>query len=197
MDDKTIIENLKKFIHELKNRVNLALFISIIISSAVLIGLIVALVNRKDPVVNDETPTETEYIDYSNPEPDADADGSITTRRFNDAIKKDMQDFIVQMTEYKSNHNGKIPVDEDAWRDFYNDYLKKLTNEFKYENCDFAKGNCPKIDGLTWKDNQMQMIVATHAACYDGAVIESNNSRHFALYLHLKGETNGTYCISG
>lgn len=197
MDDKTIIENLKKFIHELKNRVNLALFISIIISSAVLIGLIVALVNRKDPVVNDETPTETEYIDYSNPEPDADADDSITTRRFNDAIKKDMQDFITQMTEYKLNHNGKIPVDEDAWRDFYNDYLKKLTNEFKYKNCDFAKGNCPKIDGLTWKDNQMQMIVATHAVCYNGTVIESNNSRHFALFLHLKGETNGTYCISG
>ena len=196
MDDKTIIENLKKFLHELKNRVNLALFVSIIIASAVLIGLIVALVNRKEEVANEPEPTETEYIDFSNPEPNADADDSITTRRFNDAMKKDIQTFASKMIDYKSNHSGKLPHDEDAWDDFYTEYLKGLTNEFQYKNCDYAKGNCPKIDTLTWKDNQMQLIVAIHAACYDGSVYESNNSRNFALYLHLKGETNGVYCYS-
>jgi hypothetical protein len=155
MDDETINKNIKAFFGELKNKTNLILFILIF----VFIGLIIAMFvtksihNNKPHVSN--TPTA---IESTNPDDEDWPDDSAKTRVYNNQIMADVSNTTNGISEYQSRNNGMVPTDYDTLKRAYREYIKPLlSRDYKYDICDFAKGNCKTPDKLTWKDDKLTL----------------------------------------
>jgi hypothetical protein len=186
---------------EKKIKLNLetSLIISIVILSITFIGLVIALIirNNKTP---EATPviTTTTTTTYSNVEDDADADDSVTTRQFNSALQKDILTFINTVGQYQSNNRGAIPTTDDEWNSFKRKYLEtEFTNKYSFVYCDHNQGNCTLPTALTWAKDANIIYVALHASCENNSsLVLDSSKRKLSAYTHLKGETNGTYCMN-
>ena len=175
------------------------LIIAIIVLAITFVGLVTALVvkNSSKAPASTETATAKKDEKPSNEEDDPDADDSVTTRQFNSTIKKDMSQFLVYINQYQSNNRGAIPTDDDSWNNFNKNYLEaEFANKYSFVHCDFEKGNCILPSTLTWAANANTIYTATHANCNGENLEYVTGKRKLAVYIHLKGETNGVYCVN-
>lgn len=196
MDDETINKNIKAFFGELKNKTNRILFILIF----VFIGLIIAMFVTKSIHDNKpHVPNTPESVEPTNPDDEDWPDDSAKTRIYNNQIMADVNNTTAGISEYQSRNNGMIPTDYDTLKRAYREYMKPLlSRDYKYDICDFAKGNCKTPDKLTWKDDKLTLYFALHAVCdtETKSLIPSTSARRVAVYTHLRGESNGIYCLN-
>ena len=196
MDDETINKNIKAFFGELKNKTNRILFILIFI----FIGLIIAMFVTKSIHDNKpHVPNTPESVEPTNPDDENWPDDSAKTRMYNNQIMADVNNATAGISEYQSRNNGMIPTDYDTLKRTYREYMKPLlSRDYKYDICDFAKGNCKTPDKLTWKDDKLTLYFALHAVCdtETKSLIPSTSARRVAIYTHLRGESNGIYCLN-
>ena len=175
------------------------LIIAIVILAITFVGLITALIikNNSNTPAKTETTTTKEDEKPNNEEDDPDADDSVTTRQFNSAIKKDISQFLTAINQYQANNRGAIPSDDDSWNNFNRNYLEtEFTNKYSSIHCDFEKGNCVLPNTLTWTANANTIYTASHASCNGESLEYATGKRKLAVYIHLKGDTNGVYCVN-
>ena len=198
MDDETINKNIKAFFGELKNKTNLILFILIF----VFIGLIIAMfvtksIHDSKPHVPDNTGTSsTPTSEPSNPDDEEWPDDSAKTRIYNDKLASDLTNALIGVIDY-TGRNRRAPYDDDTWKRAYRDYIRKdQVLEHTYKFCDMKKGGCRMPNQLTWKDDKLVYYFATHATCdhFNKTIIYNDDANSVAVYIHLRGETNGTAC---
>lgn len=136
-----------------------------------------------------------EDIDYTT-EDDADADDSVTTRQFNNSIRNDIHSYLNMVNQYQANNRGAIPATADDWNSFNKNYLDaEFMQKYKFTHCDNEEGNCTLPSALTWANNANMIYTASHASCSNNNIVYTNGKRKIAIYIHLKGETNGVYCL--
>lgn len=183
----------------------LILTIAIAILTVIFITLIILIFIRNNTQPTNTQPENTntaedvsreEEIDYT-VEDDAEADDSVTTRQFNTALKSDMSTYINSIVNYQANNRGAIPLTDDNWNHFDRNYLETdFTSKYSFVHCDHEQGNCTLPTALTWTNNANIIYTAVHAICSNGTIEYTTGKRKIAAYTHLKGETNGIFCIN-
>ena len=163
--------------------------------------LIVLNITAKKPENNTAPVAETNATTRTVAEDDADdkteSDTSVATRQFNNAIQNDVFSYLNAVNQYQANNRGAIPTTADEWNKFNKNYLDaEIINKYKSVHCDHEQGNCVLPSALTWANNAYVIYTASHATCSNGSIIYSTGKRKIAIYTHLKGETNGVYCLS-
>ena len=130
-------------------------------------------------------------------EDNSESDTSVATKQFNATIRNDLYSFLTAINQYQSNNRGAIPETADNWNSFNKNYLETdFTQKYQFVHCDHEQGNCVLPSALTWANNAYVFYTASHATCNDKDIAYSTGKRKLAIYTHLKGETNGVYCLS-
>ncbi len=176
------------------------ILIADIVIGVIFIGLIIGLIIKgaqkpaEDIAKTEDKTEEKQEIDYTT-EDDADADDSVTTRRYNAEVINDITTFMTAINNYQTNNRGSIPTADEDWYKFNRGYLEtEFTNKYQFVHCDHKLGNCVLPETLTWKDNANIIYTALHASCNDKKLEYVTGNRKIAVYTHLKGETNGITC---
>lgn len=197
MDDETINKNIKLFFAELfKKKANRILIILIFVS----VGFIAAMIITKTVYDNQNkypTLTPNDPTAVVNPDDEDWPDDATKTRLYNNNLITDVINAVAGLSEYQAKNYGAIPYDYDTWKKAYKNTIRPfLSRDYDFEYCDLAQGNCRMPNQLTWKDDKLKLYFATHAICDPTAknIAFSTNSKRVAVYMHLRGETNGFYC---
>ena len=161
--------------------------------------LIVLNITSSSPQKTTEPVTKTEDETKVNEtaEDNSESDTSVATKQFNATIRNDLYTFLNTINQYQANNRGAIPETADNWITFNKNYLETdFTKKYQFIHCDHEQGNCVLPSALTWANNAYIIYTASHASCNDKDIIYTTGKRKLAIYTHLKGETNGVYCLS-